>query len=167
MEEDVHLHCRPRHLANALCPLSRARWMLPFTLLLTGCGGGEDSSTSRMNSSPALMASMPQASSGPSRSGAPGTSSKAEKPAAPPSANSTAEPSLDAASLAQLSALPHLSALSPREKAGLLLLLPSKSSSERMILISMYPSLAQLPVQQKQALLDKLEKIVPVTANQH
>jgi hypothetical protein len=74
---------------------------------------------------------------------------------------------LESPSLAQLSALPHLSALSPREKGGLLLLLPSKSSSERLTLINMYPSLAALPDQQKQLLLDKLEKIVPVTPGQH
>ncbi|CAN7307677.1 hypothetical protein [Massilia sp. LjRoot122] len=69
---------------------------------------------------------------------------------------------LKSAGLAQLSALPHLSALSAREKAGLFLLLPAKSSSQRLMLIEMYPSLSRLPVQQKQVLLDKLEKIVPL-----
>jgi hypothetical protein len=66
--------------------------------------------------------------------------------------------------MVQLSALPYMSALSTPEKAGLLLLLRSKSSSERMALIDMYPSLDQLPIQQKQVLLNKLEKIVPLTA---
>jgi hypothetical protein len=69
---------------------------------------------------------------------------------------------LDPNRLAQLSALPHLSALSAREKAGLLLLLPPMSPAERLVLIDMYPSLVRLPVQQKQILLDKLEQIVPV-----
>jgi hypothetical protein len=73
---------------------------------------------------------------------------------------------LESPSLGQISALPHLSALSAREKAGLLVQLPGKSTSERMMLINMYPSLAQLPVQQKQVLLANLEKIVPSTASQ-
>jgi hypothetical protein len=73
---------------------------------------------------------------------------------------------IDQSRLAQLGALPHLSALSAREKAGLLLLLPPMSPSERLVLIEMYPSLVRLPVQQKQILLDKLEQIVPVTTAQ-
>lgn len=97
---------------------------------------------------------------------APGTPATGRKPLAPATKDETAEPSPDPAKLAQLSALPHLSALSAREKAGLLLLLPSKSSSERMVLINMYPSLAQLPIQQKEVLLANLEKIVPSTTSQ-
>ncbi|SIT43175.1 conserved hypothetical protein [Paraburkholderia piptadeniae] len=68
--------------------------------------------------------------------------------------------------MVQLRALPHLSSLSDREKAGLLMLLPSKSSSQRLALINMYPSLVRLPEQQKELLLDQLEKIVPVTVSQ-
>ncbi|NOV22171.1 hypothetical protein E5S69_01325 [Cupriavidus necator] len=68
--------------------------------------------------------------------------------------------------MAQLSALPHLSSLSDREKAGLLMLLPSRSPAQRMALINMYPSLVTLPEQQKELLLDRLEKIVPVTVSQ-
>jgi hypothetical protein len=157
MQEDAYPHV-PRRLFHA-------RRVLLFSLLLGGCGGGEDG-TSRVVSSPALMAAAPQASPGTSRWAAQDASPRAAKSPSPAVTDGTAEPSLDAAKLAQLSALPHLSALSAREKAGLLLLLPSKSSSERMVLITMYPSLAQLPVQQKQVLLDKLEKIVPVTASQ-
>jgi hypothetical protein len=78
----------------------------------------------------------------------------------------TAEAVLDPARLAQLGALPHLSALSPRERAGLLLLLPPMSPSERLMLINMYPSLVRLPVQQKEILLNKLAQIVPVAAAQ-
>lgn len=78
----------------------------------------------------------------------------------------TAVPSKGSASLSKLSALPHLSSLSDREKAGLLMLLPSKSSSQRLELINMYPSLVELPVQQKEILLDRLEEIVPVRVSQ-
>lgn len=55
-----------------------------------------------------------------------------------------------------------MSSLSDREKAGLLMLLPSKSPAQRLALINMYPSLVKLPEQQKELLLDQLEKIVPV-----
>lgn len=79
----------------------------------------------------------------------------------------TAVPSVHSASMVQLSALPHLSSLSDREKAGLLMLLPSKSSSQRLALINMYPSLVKLPEQQKELLLARLEKIVPVTVSEH
>jgi hypothetical protein len=140
-------------------------WMVLVSLLLSGCGGGEDSAA-RVLPSPAFMAAAPQAPAGSNRLAAQSTSLKTARSPSPAVTDGTAEPSLDAAKLAQLSALPHLSALSPREKAGLLLLLPSKSSSERMVLISMYPSLVQLPVQQQQVLLDNLEKIVPLTAGQ-
>jgi hypothetical protein len=157
MQEDVYSYV-PRRLFHA-------QWMLLYILLLTGCGGS-DNDTSRVGSSPTLMAAPPQAASGPSRLATQNAASTGQKP---PSAvtDDTAVPSLNSPNLSQLSALPHLSALSPREKAGLLLLLPSKSSSERLTLINMYPSLAELPVQQKQVLLDKLEKIVPVTPSQH
>lgn len=46
------------------------------------------------------------------------------------------------------------------------MLLPSKSSSQRLVLINMYPSVVKLPEQQKELLLDQLEKIVPVTVSQ-
>lgn len=91
---------------------------------------------------------------------------KVGKSSPPAISNDTAAASAQAASLAQLSALPHLSSLSAREKAGLFMLLPSKSSSERLALINMYPSLVQLPELQKQVLLDKLEKIVPVPVSE-
>ncbi|MBW0448348.1 hypothetical protein EN871_21370 [bacterium M00.F.Ca.ET.228.01.1.1] len=68
--------------------------------------------------------------------------------------------------MAQLNTLPHLSALSDREKAGLILLLPSRSAAQRLELINMYPSLVRLPEPQKELLLNQLEKIVPVTVSQ-
>jgi hypothetical protein len=77
-----------------------------------------------------------------------------------------AVPSVESASFKQLSALPYLSSLSDREKAGLLMLLPSKSSAQRLALINMYPSVVNLPEQQKELLLAQLEKIVPVTVSQ-
>ena len=79
----------------------------------------------------------------------------------------TNEPAVPSyASIAQLSAIPHLSSLSDREKAGLLMLLASKSPSQRLQLINMYPSLVRLPDPQKELLLDQLEKIVPVTVGE-
>ena len=156
MQEDVYSYV-PRRLFHA-------QWMRLCILLLTGCGGS-DNDTSRAVSSPTLMAAPPQAASGPSRLASQNAASTGRQS---PSAVTvdTAVPSLDSPNLSQLSALPHLSSLSAREKAGLLMLLPSKSSSERLTLINMYPSLAALPVQQKQVLLDKLEKIVPVAPSQ-
>lgn len=46
------------------------------------------------------------------------------------------------------------------------MLLPSKSSSQRLELINMYPSLVKLPETQKELLLDRLAKIVPVTESE-
>lgn len=66
----------------------------------------------------------------------------------------------------QLSALPQMSSLSEPEKAGLLMLLPSKSPSQRMELINMYPGLATLTGQPKEILFDTLDKIVPVAVSQ-
>jgi hypothetical protein len=111
------------------------------------------------------MAAPQQASSGPSRLATQSTSPGEGKSAPLAVADDTAVPSAESASLAELSALPHLSSLSDREKAGLLMMLPSKSPSQRMALINMYPSLVKLPELQKQVLLDRLEKIVPVTAS--
>jgi hypothetical protein len=112
------------------------------------------------------MAAPLRAASGPSRSATQSTSSTERTSSSPAVAGESAVPSANSPALMQLSALPYLSSLSPREKAGLLMLLPSQSASERMALIDMYPSLSQLPIQQKEVLLDKLEKIVPITAGQ-
>jgi hypothetical protein len=134
--------------------------MLLFSLLLTACGGGDS------NSTPASMAAPQQASLGPSPLAAQSTSPGGGKSAPSAVTDEAAVPSVDSASFRQLSALPHLSSLSDREKAGLLMVLPSKSSSQRLALINMYPSLARLPEQQKELLLDRLEKIVPVTVSE-
>lgn len=57
-----------------------------------------------------------------------------------------------------------MSSLSDREQAGLLMLLPSNSSSQRMVFINMYSSLATLAVQE--LLRNLLKKIAPVTVSQ-
>lgn len=165
MQEDVRLNCRSWHVPHALRQIFHCQWMLLFSLLFTGCGGREED-TPHVVSSPARMAALQKAPSGPSQLGALNASPEREK--SPPSAvtEETADPLMESASLAQLSALPHLSSLSDHEKAGLLMLLPSRSSSQRLALINMYPSLVKLPVQQKQVLLDRLEKIVPVMQSQ-
>jgi hypothetical protein len=139
--------------------------MLMFVLSLAGCGRTEDSA------SPAAPSTASMAVPGKPAPGLRWLDTQAlpsNEPASPTPAlaSGTAEPVLDPASLAQLSALPHLSALSPREKAGLLLLLPPMSPAERLVLINMYPSLVRLPVQQKEILLDKLAQIVPVQTAQ-
>lgn len=156
MQRDVQLNCRVGHVSYTTRHFLHARRILLFSLLLTGCGGGD--------SAPASMAASQQASSAPILSAAQSTSSGGGKSAPAAETDQAAVPSC--ASIAQLSALPHLSSLSDREKAGLLMLLPSKSPSQRLQLINMYPSLVRLPDQQKELLLDQLEKIVPVTVSE-
>jgi len=156
MQDDVERDAGPWHFPTALL----------FSLLLAGCGGGGDATSSVVPSS-TLAAAPQQAVSKPSQTPAQNTPSL--KVAKSPPESATEDPAvrlLESPSLGQISALPHLSALSAHEKAGLLVQLPGKSSSERLALINMYPSLVQLPVQQKQVLLDKLEKIVPVAPSQ-
>jgi hypothetical protein len=139
--------------------------MLMLSLLLTGCSGG-DEGASQGSDVGASMSTPQQTLSAQGQSSTLGMSSAGTKFEPSRSADATAVPSIGSPDLAQLSALPHLSSLSEREKAGLLMLLPSKSSSQRLALIDMYPSLVELPVQQKQVLLDQLEKIVPAAAGQ-
>lgn len=127
-------------------------------LLLAGCGGGD--------STPASVAAPQQAASAPNTLAARGTPPATEKPAVSAATDEAAVLPVAPATLAQLNALPHLSSLSDREKAGLILLLPSRSASQRLELINMYPSLVRLPEQQKELLLNQLEKIVPVTVGQ-
>ena len=165
MQEDVHLNCRLWHVPHVPRQFLHPQWVLLFSLLLTGCGGKEED-TSHLASFPASMAAPQQAPLGPSQLAAQSTWPQGEKSLPSAVTDETAVPSVESASLAQLSALPYLSSLSDREKAGLLMLLPSKSSSQRLALINMYPSLVKLPDQQKQVLLDRLEKIVPVTVSQ-
>ena len=153
MQRDIRPNRRVVHVSYTTRHFLRARWMLLFSLLLTGCGGGE--------SAPESTAASQQASSAPIPSATQDTSAGQGKSAPAAATNEAAVPSY--ASIAQLSALPHLSSLSDREKAGLLMLLASKSPSQRLQLINMYPSLVRLPDQQKEILLLQLEKIVPVT----
>jgi hypothetical protein len=137
-------------------------WMLMLALPLVGCG--KEAGDGASPASPAAsMAVARQSAPGPRWLDAQAIPSKELAPPAPFGSTGTAEAVLDPARLAQLNALPHLSDLNPREKAGLLLLLPPMSPAERLVLINMYPSLVKLPLPQKQILLDKLEKIVPRT----
>jgi hypothetical protein len=132
--------------------------MLLFSVLLTGCGGGDSTPASTASSQQAPWDQSPFSA----QSALPGR----EKSETSSTTDETAVPSIDSPELFQLSALPHLSSLSDREKAGLLMLLRSKSSSQRLALINMYPSLAKLPEQQKELLLGQLERIVPLTVSQ-
>jgi hypothetical protein len=126
--------------------------MLVCGLALAGCGREEGDSV------PVAPATAPMTTAGQPTRAPRWLDAQA---IAPTEAAGSDEAVLDPVRLAQLGALPHLSSLSAREKAGLLLLLPPMSPSERLALIEMYPSLVRLPVQQKQILLDKLEQIVP------
>ncbi|WP_236901158.1 hypothetical protein [Cupriavidus necator] len=157
MRQDVHLNYRARAVLPAPRHFLHAGWMLGLSLLLGGCGG---------DSAPASMATPQQAPAEQSPLAAQGTPRGRATPAPPAVTDEPAVPSAGSPQLAQLSALPHLSSLSDREKAGLLMLLPSRSPAQRMALINMYPSLVTLPEQQKELLLDRLEKIVPVTVSQ-
>lgn len=154
MQHDVHLGCRAWHVPHAARYFLHARSMLLFSLLITGCGGGD--------SAPPSTAAPQQASSGVG----PLAPQGGEKSAPLAVMDEPPVPSTGSAKMVQLSALPHLSSLSDRERAGLLMLLPSRSASQRLALINMYPSLVKLPEQQKELLLDKLEKIVPVTVSE-
>lgn len=161
MQVDVNFHSwrvSPRQLMHA-------HWMLLSSLLLIGCSGGE-TDTTQVGSSQASIDAPQQAQSETSRLPVKGTVLEWTKSLPTTVTDENAVPSKESASLARLSALPHLSSLSDREKAGLFMLLPSKSSSQRLELINLYPSLVELPVQQKEVLLDRLEEIVPVTVSQ-
>ncbi|SOY76098.1 conserved hypothetical protein [Cupriavidus phytorum] len=158
MRQDLHLNDCVRAVSPAPHHYWKIPWMLGFSLLLAGCGGGDPA--------PVSMTAPQQALSGQSPFAAQGTPPAREIQAPSAVADETAVPSADSPELAQLGALPHLSSLSDREKAGLLMLLRTRSPAQRMALINMYPSLVRLPEQQKELLLDRLEKIVPVTVSQ-
>ncbi|SOY61307.1 hypothetical protein [Cupriavidus taiwanensis] len=158
MRQDLHLNDRAWAVPPAPRHFLHAGWMLWLSLLLGGCGGGD--------SAPAAMAVPQQAPSEQSPWATQGTAPGRETPAPSSVTDEPAVPLPGSPELAQLDALPHLSSLSEREKAGLLMLLPSRSPAQRMALINMYPTLVRLPEQQKELLLDRLEKIVPVTVSQ-
>uniref|UniRef100_E1T8Z1 Uncharacterized protein n=1 Tax=Burkholderia sp. (strain CCGE1003) TaxID=640512 RepID=E1T8Z1_BURSG len=158
MEQDAQFNDPAWHMPFLARGFLHAVSMLLFGLLLTGCGGGD--------STPASVAASQQAESGPNTLAARSMPQAADKPATPAATDEAAVLPVAPATLAQLNALPHLSALSDREKAGLILLLPSRSAAQRLELINMYPSLVRLPEPQKELLLNQLEKIVPVTVSQ-
>lgn len=132
--------------------------MLLFSVLLAGCGGGDPA--------PVSTTAQQQAPAGQSPFATQGTPPAWETSGPSALTEEAAVPSADSPELVQLGALPHLSSLSDREKAGLLMLLRSRSPAQRLALINMYPSLVRLPEQQKELLLDRLEEIVPVTISQ-
>lgn len=158
MQRDACFNRRPRRVAHARRTLFPAAWIFLFGVLVDGCGGGDSASVP--------VATSQQNSSEQSRSVAASMLPEREKSALPTLAEEAAVPSATSPAMVQLNALPQLSSLSAREKAGLLMLLPSKSPPQRLALINMYPSLAHLTDQQQELLLDKLEKIVPVSASQ-
>jgi hypothetical protein len=97
---------------------------------------------------------------------APGPAAKAGKaaPSSPANKNNPATTiSKDSGELSKLHALRLLSPLSDREQAGLIVQFRTASPSERLALIDTYPALATMTDQQKQGLLNQIEKIVPVT----
>ncbi|MDQ0138855.1 hypothetical protein [Cupriavidus necator] len=157
MRQDLCLNHRACAVPHASRHFLHAGWMLWFSLLLAGCGG---------DSAPASMAVPQQSPSEQSPFAAQGTAPGRQTSAPSATTDESAVPSAESPQFVQLSALPHLSSLSDREKAGLLMLLPSRSPAQRMALLNMYPSLVKLPEQQKELLLDRLEKIVPVTVSQ-
>jgi hypothetical protein len=132
-------------------------YMLFSGVLVYGCGGGQ--------SAPASVSASQQDASEQGRSDSE-VASQGWKQSPPSMAADENVPSAASPGMKQLSALPQMSSLSEPEKAGLLMLLPSKSPSQRMELINMYPELARLTEQQKEILLDKLDKIVPVAVTQ-
>ncbi|WP_240619921.1 hypothetical protein [Cupriavidus neocaledonicus] len=158
MRQDVQLSDRVRAVPHAPHHFLHAGWMLLSGLLFAGCGGGDPA--------PVATTAVQQAPAAQSPFAAQGMPRASEAPAPSAVTDETAVPSADSPELVQLGALPHLSSLSDREKAGLLMLLRTRSPAQRMALINMYPSLVRLPEQQKELLLDRLEQIVPVTVSQ-
>lgn len=168
MQKAVHDYCCLWGLPNEGTPVFFACHALLLALTLAGCGG-EGASKQSNTSVPALASSMQKTSPGPNRMTAQSTamSSGLSSPRAAAD-TSTAVSQKESARLAQLKALPLLSSLSDRERAGLFKQLTPASPSERLTLLNGYSRLAVLPERQKQVLLNQMEKIVPVSipANQ-
>jgi hypothetical protein len=163
MQKITRFYCCSWGLLNKGRPVSYACPALLLGLVLSGCGGGGDSSH-QTASAPALASSVQKDLSGPNRMAAQSPTLESGKPALSATADKPVVVSPEeSARLAQLRALPLLSSLSERERAGLLKQLPPASSSERLTLINGYPKLAVVPDRQKQVLLTQMEKIVPVT----
>lgn len=137
------------HRNKEIRVMAASRWWL---LLLPGalaCGCGGDDGAVKSVAAPVAAASV--------------TTAAAAAPARMPASVSN-EPVAAAktgqAALVQLRALPLLSALAEQEQAALLRQLPSTSRAQRMALIEGYPKLAGLPEQQRELLLNQLEKII-------
>ena len=163
MHTVTRFYCCSSGFPHALKSLLHAWRPLLLCLRLTGCGG-EGCSSAPAASAPASTPSVQQDLPEQSRSAAQGAAPATGEPAPSATADTSAVASPEeSARLKQISALPLLSPLSDREKAGLLKQLPSASPSDRLTLINGYPKLAALPERQQQVLLDQLETIVPVS----
>jgi len=130
-----------------------------FMLVLAGCGGDSNDASPQ----PVQKASTPSAMKD---SAAPAAVAPTPSPRAVPSPNGAAENAdklQNTMQLAQLMRLPYLSALSQEEILEFRNQLRNTSPSQRQALLNNYASLASLPVQQKQRLLDQLAQIVPNT----
>lgn len=129
--------------------------------LLGGCGGDTVSPGVTASSQTAAV----QASSGAAKGPPPPAAGPPRAPSGPPAGtDKSAVPSpLEAARLARMKALPILSALSDREKLGLLRQLADASPIHRLRALDAYPKLEALADRQREILLVQLEDIVPVS----
>lgn len=167
MQKTIRIYCSSWDQPTG--PVINTCRALLLGLMLSGCGGGGDSSHKSASAPDTMASSVQRNSSGPNRRTAQVPPPAIGKPALSATAAKSVAVSRDEpARLAQLKALPLLSPLADRERAGLLKQLPSASSSERLTMINRYQELSVLPDRQKQVLLDQIEKIVPITipANQ-
>lgn len=143
-----------RPTSRPLCLGIHAFQVLLLGAALAACGGEDGSS--RMQ----VVAAMPPVGVAQS------PTAKAGNVTPPSIANKnkfTITNSEQSKEILKLRALSLLSPLSDREKAGLIVKLRGASPSARLDLINQYPALAAMTDQQKQALLNQIEKIVPVT----
>lgn len=163
MQKAVRPYCCFWRLPVARKPAWCACQALLWGVMVSGCGGGGDSSPP-IASAPAMAATVQKSLSSPSRMPVQRPTVKIEKtaPSAATANKSTVVSKEESARLAQFRALPLLSTLSDREKVGLLKQLPSASPSDRLTLINGYSELAVLPDRQKDVLLNQIEKISPI-----
>lgn len=130
-----------------------------LALLVAGCGGeGNDGQASGPQGTPiplesiqgqAYVKALPEFTK---------ESSFAAIQARPP-----VEASVNTAQIEQLHRVPHLSSFSKKEMVEFLSELQRSSPSQRKSLLLKYSTLAGLPIQQKEVLLEQLSNIVPVT----
>ena len=129
-------------------------------MLLPACGDGDSSQSTAPKG--VLAPSLAKDRSSPNAVPRQDPASTNVKSASPTTDNPVTFSPEKSVLLAKLRALPLLSGLSERERAGLLEHLPDSSPSERLTSINRYPNLAEMSEQQKQLLLNQLETIVPI-----